>query len=538
MTYSRKITGFMTVRALSVRQRLICLVLLAAAPMLVDRAMSVVERLEARMERAHELVVRIARRAAEDQHRYLVDARALLPVAAALPSLDSCDGAMAVSARIAPWLKDLWIADSEGRAICGTSVLLAGLSLGDRGYFREVIATRDFVTSDYVISRITGQPAVLVSYPRLASDGSVDRVLIASMRLDWFADALHDIEGIPNSLVLLFDGDNRLVGGSPGARPWIGESFGGDLIDGALTEPPQGLVESTRPDGLVRLSTWVQLAGTRSRLMVAIPREHVLSGLWRVAAWELGKPLVFVTIFILAAWFGGERLIVRPARIMARAAARIGAGNLEARALEDNLPPEFREVAHAFDDMAERLQIATARLEELAIRDGLTGLANRRHFDEQMERKWRRGSRHQSPLAVLMIDVDHFKDFNDRYGHLAGDDCLRGVGRVIADAVRRGSEIAARIGGEEFALLMPDTDLAGAYAVAESILRGVRGLHLEHQDGCGRVTVSIGVAAQVPESAQPPRMLIAAADRALYAAKREGRNRIICEEPQPHVAAA
>jgi len=172
------------------------------------------------------------------------------------------------------------------------------------------------------------------------------------------------------------------------------------------------------------------------------------------------------------------------------------------------------------------------KMAALAATDGLTGLANRRHFDEELLTEWRRAARDGRPLAVLLLDVDHFKAFNDRYGHPAGDECLRGVAATIAGAIRRPGDRPARYGGEEFAVILPATDMPGAFDVAERVRAAIQGMGLPHEGNeMGVVTASIGVAVAFPQPEGPIETgaMIEAADRALYEAKREGRNRIVCE---------
>ena len=180
-------------------------------------------------------------------------------------------------------------------------------------------------------------------------------------------------------------------------------------------------------------------------------------------------------------------------------------------------------------EVEEQLAIANTRLRELASQDGLTGLFNRRHFDELLGREWRRARREDMSLAVALIDVDSFKLFNDCYGHLAGDDCLRRIAATIAGCMRRASDVAARYGGEEIAVILPGVDEQGALNMGEMMRGAVRALAIEHQDGpAGFVTISIGVAACQPSrGGDPVTALVGAADNALYRAKRSGRNRVM-----------
>ena len=163
--------------------------------------------------------------------------------------------------------------------------------------------------------------------------------------------------------------------------------------------------------------------------------------------------------------------------------------------------------------------------------DGLTGLPNRRDFDETLRREWRRGQRLHSPLSVIMMDIDHFKEFNDHYGHLAGDDCLRRVAQALADK-GRATDFVGRYGGEEFVALLPHTDRTGAEQVADKFRRAVAELRIPHRaSSAGEfLSLSLGVASIVPPFQSEPTELMEAADRMLYAVKQGGRNGICAVE--------
>ncbi|MBT8765848.1 sensor domain-containing diguanylate cyclase [Metapseudomonas boanensis] len=176
-------------------------------------------------------------------------------------------------------------------------------------------------------------------------------------------------------------------------------------------------------------------------------------------------------------------------------------------------------------DNRERLELE-ARLQRLSHQDGLTGLYNRRHFDRQLSGEWRRLRRVGAPLALLMLDVDHFKAFNDRLGHQAGDDALRRVAAVLQESLQREGDVACRYGGEEFAIILANTSEQGALNVAERVRQQVETLGIPHPDGIGgRLTLSIGIAVSDPAREEQPDSLVARSDAALYRAKHEGRNR-------------
>ena len=174
-----------------------------------------------------------------------------------------------------------------------------------------------------------------------------------------------------------------------------------------------------------------------------------------------------------------------------------------------------------------RYRELASSMETLATVDGLTGVANRRHFDHTIEMEWQRAQRQRAPLTLLLLDVDRFKAFNDLYGHLEGDNCLCSIARIALETTRRPSDTVARLGGEEFAVILPGTMAEGALEMAEKLRRGVLELKTRHQGNShGVVTISVGCATVVPAEGATTMTLMALADAALYAAKEAGRNRV------------
>lgn len=175
------------------------------------------------------------------------------------------------------------------------------------------------------------------------------------------------------------------------------------------------------------------------------------------------------------------------------------------------------------------LERTNRQLQRLSFIDALTGIGNRRYLDELFVNEWNRAIRSSSAISFLMIDIDHFKDYNDCCGHQKGDDCLVMVSKAMCDSMKRSGDFVGRYGGEEFAVVLPDTDSAGAQLIAERMLENIDNLKLKYKDAkiSDRVTVSIGVASAFPERGTKPDGLLASADEALYKAKKAGRNRIM-----------
>ncbi len=184
-------------------------------------------------------------------------------------------------------------------------------------------------------------------------------------------------------------------------------------------------------------------------------------------------------------------------------------------------------IRHAIErsQLLDRLEEANRELGRLAGIDQLTQLANRRIFDQVLAREWRRGGRNGLSLTLLICDLDHFKRYNDALGHLAGDDCLQRVAAALGSMLRRPADLVARFGGEEFAMVLPETDIEGARRIASQVVEVVRALRIDHPDApTGKVTVSVGTGTTVPNPRWAPTRLFTAADEALYEAKHAGRD--------------
>ncbi|TXH32695.1 MAG: diguanylate cyclase [Burkholderiaceae bacterium] len=274
----------------------------------------------------------------------------------------------------------------------------------------------------------------------------------------------------------------------------------------------------------------------------AAPSEGLLGNVLMVA-------LVLMVGGMLAAWLLSERL-ARPLVSLSQWAVRLGQGDWSHPHSSGSGIAEVQTLSHAMNVMAAQLrdhteeltrQVAerTAELEQanqvLSKRshtDGLTGVANRRRFDELLSQEWSRAMRAGQALALIMLDVDHFKLFNDRYGHLAGDDCLRSIARVLTEQCRRAGDQPARYGGEEFVILVAEDDVDGALQLAERVRLAIEALGIPHVDSAHHVvTVSLGVAVTEPVLGESAQKLISRADAALYRAKHGGRNQTHLAEP-------
>jgi diguanylate cyclase (GGDEF)-like protein len=284
----------------------------------------------------------------------------------------------------------------------------------------------------------------------------------------------------------------------------------------------------------MRIFGFARLPGTHARLAVGFARSEVLANINRQTWISVINLAIVCALGFLGAWIGGEKLILQPVRGLARAASQFGAGDYTVDIPSYGSRNEFGALANALEEMGKQLnareinlQAKVDRMTVLAEVDPLTGLANRRRFDRALAVSWKDSTRHQHALAVLLIDVDHFKHLNDEYGHMVGDRCLQQIGGVLQSTVVIDEGLAARFGGEEFAILLPVSDEWHARDIGEKIREGVEQLGIPNARApSGVLTVSVGFSVARGSFDGSGILLVEDADAALYEAKRRGRNSV------------
>lgn len=362
-------------------------------------------------------------------------------------------------------------------------------NFADRPYFavhRDRPDVGLYIGPPYKSRLRNGDPSFALSRRITDAQGKFAGVVVAAIRLQHFRDLFTSIELGPKSTISLVNGDGIVMMRQPSSDGHgdVGRDVSASPNFRALKVQHEGfLVAKTSIDGVQRLISFGLVTGYPLLVNVSVATEEILADWWRQALLIGGISFAVCCALVLLAFL------------------------LQAQVAE--------------------LQKAKTALAEIARTDALTGLANRREFDAVAQVEWQRAVRERTPLAVLMIDADTFKQVNDQFGHAEGDRVLRDLAIQIRANLLRPADIAARYGGEEFAVILPNTDGIGAMKVAEAIRSAVsawRKRTLEQNSGSA-VTVSIGAAAVVPDFANSLDQLVAAADGALYRAKEGGRNR-------------
>jgi len=533
-------------KLIGIRTRLALLALILVAPLMLERARSLEDTRAKQVALASAEFASFARHSADAQREVISSVETVLKSAAYIRASAggvgrSCDILRASLPAHLPWIRSLMIVGQDGRIQCSTTNSFVGVDLSDSPYLKKVRATRDFVFSDFLLAKPTNTPIVLAAYPVSAINDEADSIILAGVNLDWMSKIMSNLGGRPGVSAVLVDSTGTVLAAPADQASMIGRPLDTIPLLSAIAEKaigsdrPEGSLSFVAADGSTRAISFARIPGTESRLIVSIDEARVSAAINREIRTAYLQ-LAFVCLFVLlGALIAAEKLIIQPIDTMAAIAKRFGDGEWSVRAARSRMPAEFVPLARAFNAMAAQLAerdrelVATNdRLTVIASIDMLSGLANRRGFQNRLEFEWMRAQQHDSGVSLLMIDVDHFKLFNDTYGHPEGDVCLSRLGEALAGIAADTMGYAGRYGGEEFCLLLPNTDAKRALEIGEMVRAAVQDLAMPHCTSTYQaVTVSVGVACTRPNDMQRPGDLIEAADAALYAAKHRGRNAVV-----------
>ena len=522
---------------LKTRARILLLVMLAGLPALALTVYSAAERRHAAERQARAEITRLVRLAAQQQREVIESVRQMLLVSSQiLPELQSdrerCDrffrNLLAANRRTFHSM-GLFLAD--GTQTCGAKGRKASVNAGDRSYFKTAKATGQFAVGEYQISRVSGLRGINFAYPVTDSDNHVNAIVFAGMDLTSLA-RMAEVVPLPAGGILNVIDQNGIIlarKSDQGAR--LGEKLRNAEVLKRLSAGTQGLFETKGTDGVDRVFAYRVVTQNPDgamaiRVLVSVPLREIYADADKALIRDVVGILLATLFLLVGAWYGAELFVLRPIRALLRAADRVRSGDLGARTGLAYGKEELSQVARSFDEMAGALQQRERELREQAITDPLTGLYNRRYLAELLPRELARARRSGESVAVILVDIDHFKRVNDKFGHEAGDRVLKAVGDLFLRMIRSG-DIACRYGGEEFALVLHETGPETAQRRAEDLRLAIQRLDPGYPTHTGmQVTGSVGVAI-FPQNADEPGELLREADEALYAAKGAGRNRVM-----------
>ncbi|SMP74058.1 sensor domain-containing diguanylate cyclase [Noviherbaspirillum suwonense] len=408
-------------------------------------------------------------------------------------------------------LEGMFVFDQEGRTMVNAlSVRPARAGNADREYFVYHKANLD--QSAHVgaptESLTTGRWVVPISRRINHPDGTFAGVVLATVDMAYFRQFHQSFDIGANGTILLALDDGTVLLRRPFKADLVGANVGkGPVFTQLRANGPGTAMLQSVVDQVVRVYSYEHVRHYPLVVATAFAKDDIFAG-WQQEALQTAA----VILALIAVLSGCGLHLVRQISVRERVEA------------------ELRDAKYTLERMNRSLEL-------LSLQDSLTGLGNRRRFDLALQAECRHSMRHQTPLALVMIDVDHFKRYNDLYGHPAGDECLRRIGAAVSAARGRASDVVARYGGEEIAVLLPQTQAAGALAAAERVREAVEAIAIQHAGSpVGHVTVSIGVATLAQgEHPDAPALLLREADRALYEAKAAGRNQVRLAAPAGRV---
>ena len=522
---------------LKTRARIFVLVILAALPALLLTVYSAIERRASTENQARAELGRLVKLAAMQQWQVVEGARQMMVASSQilftlLNDRRRCTEYFAsLLAQNRETYHSMGLFRSDGQLFCNAASWRDKVYSGDRLYFRLAKETGRFAIGEYQVGRVTGQAGINFGFPVKDADNKVYAVAFAGLDLENLGRMAEATPLPPEGILSVVDVKGTILARKPAMKERIGERLWNPQVIEAVLAGGEGVLEAKGEDGIDWLLAHEVVTQNPDgafplRVMVTVPLTRVFAEANRALVRDL-LGITLATLFLLVGvWYGAEWFVLRKVRALLRAADRVRGGDLNARTGIRYGGEELSQLAQAFDAMAQALQQREQKLQERAISDPLTGLYNRRYLSEFLPRELVRCRRSATPVAVMLIDLDHFKRVNDSFGHEAGDIVLKAIAALLKDKVR-GSDIACRYGGEEFALILPETSLDAALRRAEDIRLAIARLGPSYAGTpLRKITASLGIAL-FPDHGEDTDALLRVADMALYAAKGAGRDRIV-----------
>ncbi|WP_082439455.1 MULTISPECIES: sensor domain-containing diguanylate cyclase [unclassified Massilia] len=391
----------------------------------------------------------------------------------------------------------IWIVDSDGKVVTQTTDREATYDVSDRALFQRARDTRKRYIDMAMVSRLPGSPILFsVSKPVYDSEGSFLAVVVVGMETTQLTSFFSLFGFSVEPAVAVYKSNAGLVARHPGMAEHVGKvNSTSKVFTTLLPKSPAGTFESLSPlDKKQRLAAYRALPDLDLVIFAGVEKKSAFAP-WRARTLRHLTIIAGVLVLIWSALFAAYRPIAEQSVLRAE----------------------------------------NSYLDDLAFTDSLTGIGNRRLFDSTLKRDWSKHLRTSAPLSIVLMDIDCFKQFNDHYGHQAGDDCLRQIAQAIQGCLQRGEDLLARYGGEEFVAVL-DCGREAAVSIADRMRRQVEALHIPHgySEASSVVTASFGVSSTEGVHVQSVDELVTSADTALYAAKASGRNKVVSAHPLSH----
>lgn len=527
-------------RSGSIRRNLAFLVLLTTLPAFAILFYTSFEHRQQTVEDARQEVALTVRGMAEQQREVARSTQRILTTLSRLPeirqlNIDETTRILTDVVYRDPQYSNMALVDLDGDVLTSGKGL-SNVNLADRKHFIEALSRKEFVIGEFIVSRVgITVPVFPTAIPVLDDEGTPVAVLTLVYKLNSFASYLNNRDVPAGSFVAVTDHQGKRMYYYPEKEDTnpVGKPIRGKNWEIASSSDGSGIFSSVGSDEATKIFAFesVNLKPGEPPYIYfwsGIPEKQLLAEADKSLIKSLLLLSLALIVGVLLARTIGNRVIIQPLLNLVQLAGDLSKGNLEARCDTHSMVSEFNLLSGEFNRMAESMQKSNEKLSNLSLIDGLTNIANRRGFDKKLDEEWYRSKRTKRPLSLLMVDIDYFKVFNDTYGHLAGDDCLRTIGLILKNVGHRSADLPARYGGEEFALILPETDQQGATAIAELIHNQVAQTEIPHKESSISqfLTVSIGLAALPDaEKINSPIELIKLADEQLYRAKHEGRNK-------------
>lgn len=432
----------------------------------------------------------------------------------------------------------------NGDIYCNATTSPADLKINvqDRDYFQMAYTSGKFAIGSYLVGRATGLPAINLAFPVIDDNRKVVALAYAALNLGTFEEQVELRHGGSGGgvgrVVTILDYNGVVLAQFPQFGARIGEKAANAQVLEKLLGQKSGLFAETDSAGEHRLFAF-DSAGTNPdgkpaiHVVVSTPTSTIYADADRTLRQTVIAILAVTLLLFVLGWYGAEIVVTRRFRVLLGMTARVRAGDFSARSGFGEGGEELNQLGVAFDEMAselqsrdQQLQDALERMRAQAVTDELTGLFNRRHLWNVLEAELSRARRKKAPIAVMLFDIDHFKQLNDQWGHEAGDIVLQSLAQVVRRVVR-GTDIVARHGGEEFVVVMPEAGEDVALLRARQLRSRVAEMNLSYRGNpLNGITISIGVAIST-DSSQSGDSLVREADSAMYEAKTRGRDQVV-----------